>query len=438
MRYRLLEPLRQCAATGLAARDDADRVRRRHAEHYRALASRFDPLGTRGVRPTISIEQVEQEEANLLAALHWARTQPSDLALRLCEALAPFWELGGRLNAGRAWFEEALGRDGPDTPDVDDPLRVRALGWAVRLAWRQGDYERATVLDDERLDLARRIGDTRGCAAAHCTMGLVAFSRGDADAAEEHCRESIVLARSVGDQALPVWALISWGWARFSAGDLPGGDEKLRQALEANRLLGNPSATAQALLGLQFGALLAGDVAAQRAHLTGVLGAMRDGAALEQSDWLGCYSTLAAVEGRSHAALRLLAGAEAFNRRRGSRAPEATLMVTAEHFVRVRQELGAAVVDRLTAEGAGMSWDELVAEALAEPGADDGRDGQRHLLTPRELEIAGLVAQGLTNADVARKLSISRRTVESHVDHIRQKLGLRNRQEIVIWALQRA
>ena len=426
MRYRLLEPVRQCAAGGLVTSGDGERVRRRHAEHYLDLASRFDPLGTRTARPRVPLQRIEEEEGNLLAAQHWASTQPSDLALRLWEALAPFWEFGGRLNYGRASFEEVLAIDTPD-----GGLRLRALGWAGRLAWRQGDYERARVLNEERLDLARRLGDTRGRAATHCSLGLVAFSRGDADSAERHCQQSISLAREAGDEALAVWGLINWGWARFVTGDLSGGKQKLCDALSASRAIGNASTTAQALLGLQFGAFLSGDVAAQRAHLTSTLAAMREGGAVEQSDWLGGCSTLALVEGRSRTALRLLGAAEALSRQHGTQHPEAAAAATTNRFERIRRELGTSVADRLVAEGTQMSWDDLVAVGLAEPPGDDD-----HPLTPRELEIVGLVAEGLTNPDIARKLSISRRTVESHVDHVRQKLGLRNRQEILIWALR--
>jgi DNA-binding CsgD family transcriptional regulator len=77
-----------------------------------------------------------------------------------------------------------------------------------------------------------------------------------------------------------------------------------------------------------------------------------------------------------------------------------------------------------------MHWDDLVADILAEPGTG------HPTLTPREHEIAGLVAEGLTNPAIARKLVISPRTVESHIDHIKQKLELTSRNEIIVWVLR--
>jgi DNA-binding CsgD family transcriptional regulator len=57
-------------------------------------------------------------------------------------------------------------------------------------------------------------------------------------------------------------------------------------------------------------------------------------------------------------------------------------------------------------------------------------------LSHRELEVAELVAQGWTNREIAERLFISPRTVESHLDHVKSKLGLSRRPHIVAWALR--
>jgi DNA-binding CsgD family transcriptional regulator len=58
-------------------------------------------------------------------------------------------------------------------------------------------------------------------------------------------------------------------------------------------------------------------------------------------------------------------------------------------------------------------------------------------LSPREREIAGLVALGMTNAEVAGRLSIALRTADAHLEHIRTKLHVRSRAEIAAWAVAR-
>ena len=55
-------------------------------------------------------------------------------------------------------------------------------------------------------------------------------------------------------------------------------------------------------------------------------------------------------------------------------------------------------------------------------------------LSPRELEVAQLVARGLTNKQIGQALYVSERTAENHVQHILTKLRLRNRSQIAVWA----
>jgi len=58
------------------------------------------------------------------------------------------------------------------------------------------------------------------------------------------------------------------------------------------------------------------------------------------------------------------------------------------------------------------------------------------VLTARELEIAELVAEGLTNKEVAARLTISVRTAEAHAQNILTKLGFRSRAQIASWVAQ--
>ena len=54
-------------------------------------------------------------------------------------------------------------------------------------------------------------------------------------------------------------------------------------------------------------------------------------------------------------------------------------------------------------------------------------------LTPREHEVARLLAEGLSNKDIAARLVISQRTAETHVDHILGKLGFTSRGQVASW-----
>jgi len=59
-------------------------------------------------------------------------------------------------------------------------------------------------------------------------------------------------------------------------------------------------------------------------------------------------------------------------------------------------------------------------------------------LTPRQLEVATLVAEGLTNRQIAERLHITERSAESHLERIRVRLGFRSRAQVAAWVAERA
>jgi DNA-binding NarL/FixJ family response regulator len=68
--------------------------------------------------------------------------------------------------------------------------------------------------------------------------------------------------------------------------------------------------------------------------------------------------------------------------------------------------------------------------------------GDRALSTPseiseREIDVVRLVAQGLSNKEIASRLHLSVRTVESHVRHVLTKTGMVNRTQLATWARER-
>src|SRR5215472_17587512 len=62
----------------------------------------------------------------------------------------------------------------------------------------------------------------------------------------------------------------------------------------------------------------------------------------------------------------------------------------------------------------------------------------RSRLSRRELEVAALVAAGLTNRQIAERLFISERTADGHLEHIREKLGVRSRSQITAWFIEKS
>ena len=84
-----------------------------------------------------------------------------------------------------------------------------------------------------------------------------------------------------------------------------------------------------------------------------------------------------------------------------------------------------------------------VAEALAyaleeAAGSAEPTTGERQPMSERELEVVAPVAAGFTNRAIAEKLFLSPRTVEKHVEHVMDKLGVGSRAEIAAWHARQA
>lgn len=100
--------------------------------------------------------------------------------------------------------------------------------------------------------------------------------------------------------------------------------------------------------------------------------------------------------------------------------------------------LGARAFDTAVRRGCELTLDEVVDFAVADrlPEAAPTERAASDL-TPREQEVAELVAQGLTNKAIAEKLVISQRTVQGHVEHVLAKLGFNSRTQIAAWVVER-
>jgi DNA-binding NarL/FixJ family response regulator len=110
-------------------------------------------------------------------------------------------------------------------------------------------------------------------------------------------------------------------------------------------------------------------------------------------------------------------------------------------LVPLRQAVGGDTVDRAAARERDMPLDDAVALALVgtEPSAVTSSrlvssPEARGPLTNREHEVAALLAQGLSNREIAARLVITERTVAAHVEHILNKLGFASRTQIGVWA----
>lgn len=424
LRYRMLEPIRQYAAALLDERGDTDAVRRRHADHYLEVA-RAGARGLMSVDGHRWYDELRRAEGNVLAAVSWARGLRSDLALRLVTCMAGYWELRGYVNEARERVEGLLDHGAP-TPRA----RAEALLALCHFGYQQGRYAEARPHADELLDIMRDLGDDDGLARGLRALGMIAGAAGDSALAVEAGEQSVEIFRALGARPAEAWSSVVLGFAHFVAGDIDRGAESDTAALRVLETTGEaPAVSRRAHIGLSFAAAYRRDTAAHRRHLEAAIADLRLIGTLDGDiEWMWSGVSLAHDEGRMASALRLAGAARALGLR-GSTPPPVADAVCRKAIADAAAQVGPRVAGHLLTAGATMSIEEAVTEATAAPGADGTP------LSTRELEVARLTGQGLTNAEIAEQLVISRRTVESHQDHIREKLHLSSRYEVMAWVL---
>ena len=151
---------------------------------------------------------------------------------------------------------------------------------------------------------------------------------------------------------------------------------------------------------------------------------------LVATDALELLALLAADRGAGVEAARLLGAADSFRARTGYRWQPM-------HHRRAVEELRPTVDPDALAEGVALPFDEAITYARRGRGERGRPDHGWESLTPTELRVVELVAEGLPNREVAQKLFVSPATVKSHLIHVFTKLDIRSRAELAAAATER-
>ena len=144
-----------------------------------------------------------------------------------------------------------------------------------------------------------------------------------------------------------------------------------------------------------------------------------------------CLATLAGEAGSHREAARLFGAAEAIR----LRTSVVRFKIHAADFeasvAALRDTLGEKDFESAWAEGVALSTEEAIAYAQRGHGQRKRPTSGWASLTPTELEVVRLVSEGLTNNDIATRLFVSPRTVQTHLTHVYTKLGLTSRVQLV-------
>jgi len=346
----------------------------------------------------------------------------------------------GDLAGARAVLEESLAI-GEELHDLC--VIGAANGNLGEMALMRGDMATATAYSEKALQAAREIGNYHLMSGNLIRLALI---RGDEEHAEQLMEEGVRLIRVLGEKTNLSFVLVEHAKFALRRGDDAAATTHVAEGLAVARQTGNRQDIPLCLIGV---ATLS---RRQGAHDQAVQ-VLRECLTLSQqfghiSDTVESLSELVAVAistGDMRTAARLLGAAD--------RILEETCLTTLtwtsrvdhrDQVAAVRSALDDATFTAAFAAGRALTLEEAVAEALAfEPTSvhSDDQPGPKVPaipggLTPRELEVLRLMADGLTNQEIADTLFLSRRTVENHVLHILAKLELDSRTAAATFAIR--
>ncbi|QIZ38793.1 LuxR C-terminal-related transcriptional regulator [Saccharopolyspora sp. ASAGF58] len=440
-RYRMLETIRQYGRQRLAAQGAETMLRRRHRDYYLALAEQADAQWL-GVRQRQWWQRFQGQGPNLWAALDFCCTQPGEAraGLRLASVLWFYWVACGFVRDGRYWLDRVLA-----LPYGASRERARALwvdGW---IGLVQGDLPRIERSLGECLDVADRVGDRAAIAHATQFLGFHAVLCDDIARAAELEEQALAMHRALGELRQPALRTFVYGAiAYLELGDLDRAMALGEEGRSISERAGDELAQGWMHWVLAAVRRIAGDVAAAEEEARAALRlthSFHD--VLYVTLCLMLLALVAMDRGDAERSARLFGVLEQLWKLMGA----IPLLGNAEFLVRwqsdcerrARKALGDRAYEAAYQQGKQLDVDQAVAYALREqaplppPGKVPAAGGS--VLTRREREVAELVAQGLSNKDIASRLVISQRTAETHVEHILIKLGATSRTQIAAWAV---
>ena len=147
-------------------------------------------------------------------------------------------------------------------------------------------------------------------------------------------------------------------------------------------------------------------------------------------DILECLAVLAGHSSGHREAVRLFAAAQSIRQRFGSVRFKVYDADFEASVAALRDSLGQNDFDSAWAEGAALSTDEAIAYAQRGRGQRKRPTSGWGSLTPTELDVVRLLSEGLGNKDIATRLFVSPRTVQTHLTHVYTKLGLTSRVQL--------
>jgi ATP/maltotriose-dependent transcriptional regulator MalT len=245
----------------------------------------------------------------------------------------------------------------------------------------------------------------------------------DFDTLRSALGESLAISRELGDETSAAVTLQYLGWGALSGGDFAAATAHYQAAVPVLRARKNRWGLAHALLGLGHLALEAGDVASARSQLDEAMQLMTVMDPWRALIFAVDVARLAVAADEAERGARLLGAIGVLAGPDLQALPVVFRLLHERALAEARRELSDAAFEAARAKGRSLSFEQTIAEAEWLTAARSGAER----LSSRELEVLGLVADGLSNAEIATRLFVSDRTVHAHLRTIYRKLGVGSR-----------
>jgi len=484
-RFRMLETIREFGLRRLQDAGETNEIRRRVLRYFTDLVVSFE-FDLIGPNQHLILRRLDHELGNLRLALQAGLDLGGDAStdgVRLASGLWRYWLVRGQLSEGSRWLSRALNSatDVPvgvralalnnlgnlalelsqytksqacymqsmelyesisDNSGIGDELNNlglleliqgkfdsarallgrslevrRQIGDAIALpttlsnlgdiACFEENFDLAAAYHAEALAIRREIGNKRGIAISLSNLGMVAYLRGDLEAAEKWYDEGMLFAQEVDDQFGKAGILLGQGKIAVRRGNLTLGMNLLTQALYILRQMGSRRLMADVVDALASAAATDSRYI-DAARLIGSTTTMREGHQIGITHRSKTEINELLVD--LHRQLGETGFAKAFDA--GKRL---SLELAVDEAIEIAQAIVAAEAER-------------IARKRAESGTTAGDVAAVELgLTPREREVLNLLAQGMSDKEIADALYISPRTAMTHVGNILSKLGVNKR-----------
>ena len=436
-RYWLLETMRQY---GLERMNEAGEHAVTQKRHFDWICGLARLAGAWDGRQPETFTRVSDERVNLWAALGFCARQPGELpaAAEAAQHLMAFWVSRGPFGAIRQMLTSLA-----DLAPEDSLSRARLLYVAAIMASSQNDYAGCDVLSNESLRIGTELRDVEVVAWSLVHAAMARWVGGDLVGSRRQLESALSMAQLMRVEQIELTILNTLCGLLIATGDIDRAVELGARGLAISRGRGELWVRGYLLNFLAQANWIRGEgtlaeALARAAALCKHQIDDRNGLTFA----LGTLAWMAAEDGQHERAATLLGSAQ--------RVRDESSLTLIEVF-RPQHErsvslavkgIGRRTYDAAFARGRAMTIGEGVAFAVGDrqapkpaPAVTAASDTE---LTRRQLEIARLIAEDLTNRQIADRLFLSERTVETHITNMLNKLGLSSRVQLSRWLAEGA